>query len=210
MRDLLENQEFIRLEQIYPFLARAREHYTNLERESYVIVDIETTGLDPVSNEIIEIAAIKVENGEIKDILNTLAKPNQEIGPEIERLTGINNDMVSDHPPFTEAAPKFLSFIENHILVAHNTAFDIAFLRHHLGRKFENQIVCTLKASRFLLPNLKNHKLHTVAEYFGINAQNRHRALGDCETTYAIWLKMIPILRDKDIYKKEDLQKIPS
>lgn len=208
MHDLLENQEFKRLEQAYPFLSRAREHFHGLENEKFIIVDIETTGLDPQSYEITEIAALKIFKREIVDIFNTLIKPKRAISPEIERITGINDEMVADSPPFTEVAPKFLAFIGSNILVAHNSDFDIPFLKFHLQKKLENQVVCTLKSSRFLLPNLHNHKLHTIAEYFGVSAANRHRALGDAETTFEVWMKMIPLLRDRGIYKKEDLHKI--
>jgi len=210
MIDLIEDSEFKRLEKIYPFLSRAREEFHGLEKEKYCIVDIETTGLDYTKSEIIEIAGIKIENKEIKDIFNLLVSPNSTISKEIENLTGISNDMVEGQQKIEEVGPKFLSFIEGTILVAHNSEFDIPFLKHHTKNKFTNQVVCTLKASRFLLPNLKNHKLHTVAEYLGIQAQNRHRALGDVETTYQVWLKMIPLLNEKGIYKKEDLHKIPS
>ncbi|MBI5700713.1 3'-5' exonuclease [Candidatus Saganbacteria bacterium] len=209
MIDLLEDKEFQRLEKIYPFLSRAREEVCGMEKETFSIVDIETTGLDYTKSEIIEIAAIKVQNGDVKDIYNTLIKPAAEITPNIERLTGINNDLVLGSPVISDVAPKFLFFIENTILVAHNSDFDIPFLKHHLQNKFTNQILCTLKASRYLLPNLANHKLHTVAKYFNIDAQNRHRALGDVETTLGMFLKMIPLLQSKGIYKKEDLQKIP-
>lgn len=210
MQSLLEDKEFKRLEQIYPFLSRAREHFSGLEKENFCIVDIETTGLDYTKCDIIEIAALRIESGEVKDIFNTLIKPeNSKITPEIEKINGISPDMVEGQPIISQISKKFLSIIENSILIAHNSEFDIPFLKHHISKKFENQIACTLKASRFLLPNLSNHKLHTVASYFGITAQNRHRALGDVETTFQVWMKMIPLLREKDIYRKEDLQKIP-
>ncbi len=210
MHDLLENQEFQRLEKVYPFLSHAREEFSSLDKEKYCIIDIETTGLDYTKNEIIEIAAIKLKNGEVENIFDTLVKPKGSISPEIEKLTGINDDMVQDHEGIEIVGPKFLDFIGNDILVAHNSSFDVPFLMHHIGKKFENQVVCTVKASRYLLPALANHKLHTVAAHFNVTAQNRHRALGDVETTLQVWLKMIPMLREKGIYKKEDLHKIPS
>src|SRR3989339_771095 len=208
MQNILQDKEFQRLEKLYPYLSRAREHIAQLEKEKYEIVDVETTGLDPVQNEIIEIGALKVEEGEVKDVFNTLICPSAEISSRIEQLTGINKEMVSGHPTIKDIAPQFLSFMGNNIIVAHNTDFDIPFLKHHLGKKFDNMLVCTLKLSKKYLPNLSNHKLHTLAAYYGINAQNQHRALGDVETTYQIWTKMIPFLRDKGIYSKEDLQKV--
>lgn len=208
MQNLLETEEFKRLEKLYPFLSHAREDTLKLEKEVYIIVDIETTGLDPLQNEIIEIGALKVENKEIKDVFNSLIKPSSIISPQIEKLTGINQEMLEDHPKISKIIPKFLSFIQDHPLVAHNADFDIPFLKHHLNKKIENQLICTLKLSRFLLPNLTNHKLHTVAGYFGINALNQHRALGDVETTYNIWIKMMPLLREKGIFSKEDIKKI--
>jgi len=214
MRDLIDSEEFKKLEQEYKFLSRAREHLYQLEQETYVVLDCETTGLEAKSSEIIEIAALKVERKEVKDIFNQLIKPRSRISEEITRITGISNEIVEGSPSLNEVAAKFLSFIEGSTLVIHNAEFDLAFINHHIftprKKTLKNQVVCTLKASRYLLPHLTSHKLTNLAQHFGIPARNSHRALGDVETTYELWFKLIPLLREKCIFSKEDLRKIPA
>lgn len=209
--DLLDNPEFKRLEKEYKFLSRAREHVFNLERENFVILDTETTGLEPKDCEIIEIAAMKVDNKEIKDIFNQLIKPRQRISQEITNLTGITNEIVESAPALEDITAKFLKFIENSILVIHNAEFDLAFIDHKIfaprKRQLKNKVVCTLKLSRFLLPALSSHKLSNLARHFSVKADNSHRALGDVETTYQIFFKMIPLLRERGIYTLDDLLK---
>lgn len=214
MRDLTDSEEFKKLEQEYKFLSRAREHLYQLEQETYVVLDCETTGLEAVSSEIIEIAALRVVQKEVKDIFNQLIKPKSRISEEITRITGITNEIVEGYPSLSEVAPKFMKFIEGSVLVMHNAEFDLSFLNQHifLPRKkpLQNTVVCTLKASRYALPHLTSHKLVSLAQHFGIPVKNSHRALGDAETTYELWFKLIPLLREKGIFSKEDLRKIPS
>jgi len=210
---LIESSEFKKLEQDYKFLSRAREQLYKLENEPYVILDCETTGLEAATSEIIEIAALKVEKGDIQSVFNKLIKPKNPLPPEIIRLTNITPEFLMDAPPLSEVISPLLQFIGNTALVMHNADFDLSFIKYHIfqPRKKElgNSTICTLKAARFLLPNLQSHKLVNLAQYFGIPARNSHRALGDAETTLALWYKLIPLLREKEIYSKEDLRKIP-
>lgn len=209
--DLLSNPEFQKLEKEYKFLRHAREKVNELENHPYIILDIETTGLDPTKHEITEIAALKIKNKEVVDVFNTLVKPRQKISYQITQLTGITDEMVEDKPPFSDIIPMFLSYIKGHYLVAHNADFDIPFIRHHLKlnkKDLDNQILCSLKISRLFLPQIHNHKLHTVAKHFGVSAQNRHRALGDVETLYQFWFNLLELSKKKDIYDLEDLLKI--
>jgi len=211
MRDLLESEVFKKLEQEYKFLSRAREQAYQLENDEYVFLDTETTGLEPSASEIIEIAALKVRGREIVDILNHLVKPKNAIPDEITRITGISNEMVDEAPGLNEVTYSFLKFIEGATLVAHNAEFDIAFINQHIftprNREIGNQVICTLKLSRWLLPNLPNHKLGSLAQHFGIPATNSHRALGDVETLNEVWHRFTPLLREKGIASREDLLK---
>lgn len=206
---LIESKEFIRLEKEYKFLSRARERLLQLEKEKYCIIDIETTGLEPRDSEIIEIAIIKVENGEVADIFNTLLSSSKPLLPQIKSLTGITDDILLGAPAFKNVAQKLLKFIDGSIIIAHNTDFDINFLNFHLKTNnfnaIENRIFCTLKISRFLLPQLKSFKLESLADYFGINHELKHRALGDVEVTYQVWFKLIKLLNEKGIHSPEDL-----
>ncbi|NQU16547.1 MAG: 3'-5' exonuclease [Candidatus Saganbacteria bacterium] len=209
--DLLSNPEFQRLEKEYKFLSRARAKVTELENFPYIVLDIETTGLEPAKHEITEIAALKIEKKEVVDIFNTLIKPKQKIPYQITQLTGITQEMVDDKPSFKEIIPQFLTFIKGFNLVAHNSAFDIPFIKHHLGlndKTLDNKTLCSLKISRLFLPQLRNHKLNTVAEHFGITAKNRHRAMGDVEATFQLWFKLLELSKKKNIYDLDDLLKI--
>lgn len=216
IQDLLNNAEYLKLEKEYPFLSRARGKVFELEHENYIIVDLETTGLDPATHEIIEIGALKIVDLEVKDVFNTLIKPRGIVTPQIEALTGISPDMLVDQPSFGQVAQNFLNFVSGDtILVCHNVDFDIPFLKQHYtllgGKNFNPTTVCTLRTSRFLYPGKSSHKLKSMAEHFGIEVKNAHRALGDVETTFQLWQKLIPELRDKKgICSREDLGKIPS
>lgn len=154
---------------------------------SYVVLDIETTGFSPLDDEIIEIAALKIEEGKTVDNFQSLIKPSVEIGDVITKLTGITNDMVSDAPKIEKVLPSFKSFIGNHILVGHNVNFDINFLYDRflevLGCALSNDFMDCLCLARQLLPQLPNHRLGTVGRYFNIDDHGMHRALKDCEVT---------------------------
>jgi DNA polymerase-3 subunit alpha (Gram-positive type) len=201
MHDLIRDPQFQNLEKEYKFLARARgETLSDLE---CIIVDIETTGLEPTQHEITEIGALKIKGSDIKDVFNQLIKPKKTIPPNITKLTGIDNDMVKDSPPAEVVLPKFFEFIGNQALIAHNSDFDIPFIKYHMrqsaGKELNNPVGCTLKLSRFLLPGLANHKLHTVASHLGLTVANRHRAMGDVELTFQVWVKFIELLKGKGI-----------
>ncbi len=180
----------------------------------YVIVDIETTGLYPEQSEIIEIGALLIEKKDIKSVFNPLIKPKQPIPKEIEDLTTITNDIVKNHPGAEEVLPEFINFIGDKTLIAHNAEFDMGFLQYHitkiLGKEIKNHYICTVKLARALLPGLSNHKLHTIANYYKIPIPNRHRALGDVEITYQVWLKLLEELKKKEITTKDGLFKLLS
>jgi len=210
MTDIIKDADFIRLEKEFKFLRRARDRFGDPENLSYVILDIETTGLDPVNDEIIEIGALKVAGKEIKDIFNMLARPEKKLPPDITDLTGITEEMLENELPIKPVITKFSDFIGNNILIAHNADFDISFLRNNmkkwLNKELDNFVVCTLVISRDILPNLENHKLPTIGRYFGLETANRHRAIGDSTLTYEIWLKFLEKLKDKKITTKTELE----
>ncbi len=206
IRDLIESELFKKMEQDYKFLSRAREKFYLLENDPYVILDLETTGLEAANSEIIEIAALKVEKKEIKDIFNQLIKPKNPIPAEIISITGITPEMIEEAPALDHVLNPFLKFIEGSTLIIHNADFDLSFINHHISA-LKNEAICTLKVSRYLLPNLSSHKLASLARYFNIPVKNSHRALGDVETLYELWFKLIPLLKEKGILSKEDLLK---
>lgn len=157
---------------------------------SYAVVDIETTGLNPVKNEIIELSALKICDNKVVDRFTTLIKPNGKIPSFITGLTGISNEMVKDAKPIESILADFCSFVGNSVILGHNVSFDMRFIKEnckrHLDKEFANSTIDTLKISRKLLPNIKNHKLSTLADHYGISSEGHHRGLVDCEITYNV------------------------
>ena len=173
-----------------------REHkgkylYTFLE--DYVVVDIETTGLNPTYNEIIEIGALRVRNNEIVESMDILIKPEEPISAFITNLTGITNEMVAKEGVSAfEALATFLDFVQNEVILGHNVNFDLSFLYdhclRHLGCYVENNYADTCyMARRMLKGKVKNNKLGTLIEYFGYDYTGAHRAVNDCQFTYQIY-----------------------
>ena len=162
--------------------------------DSFVVFDIETTGLNTSYNEIIEIGAIKVIDNKIVDTFHTLIKPKQEINSFITNLTGITNDMVSDAPSIKEALLNFLNYIGLLPLVGHNVNFDINFVYDKLLEQnlpfLSNNYVDTLRLSRKLLKDLRNHKLGDLALYYNISYEGAHRGLKDAEITLRVLYKL--------------------
>jgi DNA polymerase-3 subunit alpha (Gram-positive type) len=152
-----------------------------------------------------------VEGSEVKGIFNHLIRPDSPVSELITNITGITQEMLTDAPRIEQVLPEFLDFIGNSPLVAHNSDFDVPFIqdkaKKKLGKDIKNQTFCTLQLSRALLPNLENHKLHTVAKYFNIAIHGRHRAIGDVEATYQVWLKLLDKLKEKNITTKLELEK---
>lgn len=173
-----------------------------LEKASFSVVDVETTGLSPNKNRIIEIALVKIENLKITDKLNYLINPQTYIPPFITSLTGIDNDDVIGAPIFSEIVNEITAFIGNTVLTAHNFPFDSSFLNAEFirsGQEFINeQSCCTLKIARNIYPTLQSKSLTSVAQSLNLRNSNAHRALGDAEITAKVLLKMIKELQTKD------------
>lgn len=170
--------------------------------DSYVVFDIETTGFSPEKNKIIEIGAVKVENGVITDKFSTFVNPDVPIPFEIEQLTSINDSMVLPYPQIDVILPQFLEFCEGSALVAHNASFDVSFISYNakeLGLEFGPTILDTVALARHLLPNLNRFKLDTVAKALNISLKNHHRAVDDAGCTAEIFVKFVAMLRERGV-----------
>ncbi len=146
----------------------------------YVVFDIETTGLSSNNDKIIEIGAIKIDNGTVVDTFSEFVNPEINILLNIMELTGIKDEMVSNSPNINEILPKFIEFIGHSVVVAHNASFDTSFIKKNCadqGLEFKNPIMDTIPLSKFLFPQLKRFKLDVVAKHLGISLQNHHRAV---------------------------------
>ena len=185
---------------------------TNSEGQSmdgkFVVFDIETTGFSPLTCEIIEIGAVRVEKGVITDRFSTFVNPKVPIPYRIEQLTSINDSMVMDAPDIQTILPKFLEFCEGAVMVAHNADFDMSFIIENCKRQGlpqEYTYVDTVGMARFLLPALNRFKLDTVAKAVGVSLDHHHRAVDDAACTAEIFVRFVEMLRERDIFDVDTL-----
>ncbi len=151
-----------------------------------VVFDFETTGLDYHLDEIIEIGAIRYRAWKEVARFETLVKPQQILSSRITEITGLKSSDLEAAPTISEVMPKFLDFFESSLLLAHNADFDLAFLSNaaaRLGHELDFPCFCSLRLARELLPNLESKNLDTLAEFFGLGFEARHRSIGDVKVT---------------------------
>jgi DNA polymerase-3 subunit epsilon len=170
-----------------------------VEDASFCIVDVETTGLSPQRNGIIEIGLVKVSNLKVIDTYHSLINPGKDIPFFITQLTGISNEDVYNAPFFEDVADDIAEFIGDDILTAHNFPFDNSFLRkefRYCGKEPINNLnLCTLKLSRRLYPMLRSKSLGAVCNHLRLKNTGEHRALGDAEVTAKVLIKIIKDLK---------------
>ena len=162
--------------------------------DNYVLVDIETTGLSPRECEIIEIGAIKVKENKIIDTFDTLLKIDGRLPYFITKLTRITNEMLEEGIEQEKALEEFVKFTGKEIIMGHNVNFDINFIydkcKDYLNYNLNNDFVDTMRIAKHILPDVRNYKLGTLADYFDVDYRNAHRGLTDVEITYEVYNKM--------------------
>ncbi len=167
-----------------------------LNTHDFVVVDIETTGLNCKTDDIIEISAVKVENDTVTDEFSHLIRTDKQISPFIFGLTGINNAMLENADDISTVLCELFDFVGDMPIVGHNIGFDMRFISWNsaliFGEKPCNATLDSLLFSKELLPELSSHKLSFLKDHFGINGAS-HRALDDCRTTY----ELVEILKKK-------------
>lgn len=162
--------------------------------DDYVVIDLETTGLDPNFDEIIEVAGVKYSSEQEVGRFQSLVNPGFNIDTFITELTGISNEMLATAPVLSSVLPYFLDFIGQDIVIGHNVNFDVNFLYDNAQYlslpAFSNNFVDTMRLSRRLYKDMENHKLSTLVSYLGVAESVEHRALSDCISTHQCFLRM--------------------
>ena len=176
--------------------------------DPYVVFDIETTGLSNLTCKIIEIGAVRVENGKITDRFSTFVNPQEPIPYRIEELTSINDEMVLDAPTIDHVLPEFLAFCRGAVMVAHNADFDMGFIIkacREQGLPRPETYVDTVAMAQLLLPNLSRFKLDTVAKAVGVSLDHHHRAVDDAACTAEIFVKFVQMLKEMNVTDLDEL-----
>ena len=179
--------------------------------EPCVVFDLETTGFSSTKNEIIEIGAVKIVNGEIVDRLSTFVDPECAIPFRITELTSITDTMVEGAPKLEEAMDMFLEFSKGCMLVAHNAPFDLGFIKEKcrkLGKDCDFTGLDTVSIARVMLPDLARFKLDVVAKRLGVSLEHHHRAVDDAECTALIYLKFLEMFKSRGIETVDELQEM--
>jgi DNA polymerase III epsilon subunit family exonuclease len=184
---------------------QAYDSEAGLLRElDFVVVDIEATGAKMPPNRIIELGAYRIRGGQIVDEFLTLVNPEISIPRFVMALTGISNEMVKQAPLFADVTPKWLEFVDDAVLIAHNAPFDTNFLNHEIsrvypGHRMMNPHLCTVTLSRRVLPGLTNYRLETVADHFSIPIFDRHRAGSDALATAEVFIRILARLEEHGV-----------
>lgn len=183
-----------------------------IDEEVYVVFDLETTGLNSHSNEIIEIGAVKLNGTRIVDRYSKFVKPEGKIPQKITELTGITEDMVIDAESIETVLLEFLDFIGDATLVAHNSNFDMGFIRREskrvLNRELENSVIDTLTMARDIYPQLKNYGLKSLTKHLGVSLESHHRAVDDSQATANMFVIFLEKYIEKGAITLNDMKKI--
>ncbi len=181
----------------------------SLRDEVIVALDLETTGLDPKQDEIIEIGAVKFQGRETLDTFHTLVNPLCPLPPLIQNLTGITDDDLGKAPPLSVVAPGLLTFLGRHAILGQNIAFDLAFLSKS-GIKTSAPAYDTLELANLLLPQLGSHALGSLAKQFGVDTSSAHRAVPDAQMTHQVFLALLRKALELDTPLLAEIQRLAS
>ena len=179
--------------------------------QTFVVFDLETTGFSNKNDKITEIGAVKIENFKVVDRFSQLINPQKDISYKVQELTGITNDLIKDKPTIEEVLPKFIEFIGDSVMVAHNADFDMGFMQQKCREQnieFKNTSVDTLTLARTLLPHMKRFRLNLIAKELGVPLLNHHRAVDDAEATAHIFIKFLEMIQKRGGEKLSDINTI--
>lgn len=181
-------------------------------QQPLIILDTETTGLDHKSEEIIEIAAVKLVGAEVVETFESLVKPSTPIRNSSYKIHGISEEMVAEAPSMPEVLPRFLDFVQDYTYVAHNALFDYSFvneaMKRHLDRKFKNPRIDTLDMYRSVFPDEASHGLSSLLNRFGFESHVDHRALSDALGLAQVYPKLRVLYEEKYAWQFTQLDNI--
>lgn len=169
--------------------------------DNYISLDLETTGLHPKNDRILEIGAVKVVNGKETEVFSQLINPDTPISPIITQVTGINDEMVKDCPFVQDVLPDFIDFCDCEVILGHNLMFDYSFLTVNavnMDLKFEKKGIDTLKIARKYLADLESRKLDYLCSYYGIEDKEHHRAFNDAAVTSRLYQKLSELFDNEE------------
>jgi len=215
--DLVQNDPRFSIEGNLLVIKDGKIESRPLKDLDFVVVDVEAIGGRSMPARVIEIGAYRVRNGEIRDEYQTLVNPELPMPRFLSMFTGITDEMLVSAPRFKEIAESWLDFAGDSVLVAHNSDFDITLLNEEIARvypgcKMSNAEVCTVKLSRRLSPFLESHNLDALAEHFGFEIPQRHRAAPDALATARVLLRLldeleicgVQTLADARVFRRRD------
>ncbi|HCB11219.1 MAG TPA: hypothetical protein DEO94_03580 [Cyanobacteria bacterium UBA11991] len=177
-----------------------------------IVLDTETTGLDYTKEKLVEFAAVRLENGKIKDEFQTLINPQQHIRKSSIAIHGITQEMVADAPTESEAIPKILEFMGDYPMVAHNAIFDYSFIneaaKRVTGHGINNERIDTQQMFKEVFPDLESHGLNALTEKFKVDLTNRHRAMGDTMGLALAYPKLKKLYLQKYDWENKELENV--
>lgn len=190
-------------------LSETGEQFRDLLETTFVAVDVETTGTIAAKDKITELGALKVQGGAVVDSFETLVNPGRYIPYDITHLTGITDDMVHNAPTIGEVMPRFLTFLGDAILIAHNASFDLRFINAELLalglNRLDNVVLCTYKLGRRIFTESKQHSLNKMSKFFGVVNASPHRAGSDAAACAQIFINMLYRMPEKGIFTLKNL-----
>lgn len=180
-----------------------------ISQTPFVVVDVETTGLAPALDHIVEIATVKVLNGEVVDEWYSTVNPGVYVPQDTTSITGITTDMLEHAPNFENIVEHYMTFMENAVFVAHSVEFDRNFINEHLRKLslplLSGPYLCTFKLAKQVHPNLAKYGLGNLAETFGIEMPQAHRALHDARATAQLLIKFLRVLQNGGLKQVKDI-----
>jgi DNA polymerase III epsilon subunit family exonuclease len=196
VNDLIQNDPRFSVEDSHLTIKDNEIEDLPLNEIDFVVLDVEAITGKAIPTRMIELAASRARAGEIREEFQTLVNPDLPLPRFISALTGITDDMLIVAPGFADIADAWLMFAGHSVLVAHNSHFDLNLLNQEIARVFpgsrmSNPELCTVQLARRVAPSLENHNLDSLADHFGIEIKERHRAAGDARATAQILLRLL-------------------